>query len=143
MARPGFIFPFATMCGFMLHFAIMFTLIGTDVAIAHQHHKGHIGHILPDTPTNSCTIAWFSPTANPTAVTPSRPNNLSLWSLRTAVADDLDTEDMDENELELYRIDKIKSAIQSAECIADDWPELDLQWCLADWHDGKLVPESR
>ncbi|KAH8886365.1 hypothetical protein GQ53DRAFT_828019 [Thozetella sp. PMI_491] len=37
------------------------------------------------------------------------------------------------------RIHKVLLAIQWAHCSANPWPELDLDWCLADWDDGVLV----
>ena len=68
----------------------------------------------------------------------------NVWALGSAVVSDVEFDDLDMNEdqFERYRMDRLHMAIEWAECLANDWPELDLQWCLADWHDGKLIPDS-
>jgi hypothetical protein len=93
--------------------------------------------------TNCCTVTWGSLAAKPTVVfSVPMPD---FWTLSSAVVGDIDFDelDMDESQFEVLRMDRVRLAVQWAECLANDWPELDLQWCLADWHDGKLVPDSR
>lgn len=55
---------------------------------------------------------------------------------------ELDGEEFD-GYLEAFRNNGIQQAINVAKCVMNDCPELDLAWCLADWHDGKLVVESQ
>ena len=40
------------------------------------------------------------------------------------------------------RVDKVKMALKWSECIANPWPEIDLPWCIADWHESLLPRES-
>lgn len=93
--------------------------------------------------TNCCTITWGSSAAKPTVVFSMPAPN--FWPHGAAVGDDIDFEelDMDASQFEILRMDRVHLAIRWAECLANDWPELDLQWCLADWYDGKLVADSR
>lgn len=118
-----------------LFFIAMFLVNGVS---GHRIIKG-IGHGAAQ--TNYCTITWGSPIVKPTVVFSMPVTN--FWALSSAVVSDVDFEDldMDESQFEIYRMDRVHQAIQRAECLANDWPELDLQWCLADWHDGKLIPD--
>ncbi|OIW31422.1 hypothetical protein CONLIGDRAFT_680121 [Coniochaeta ligniaria NRRL 30616] len=118
-----------------LFFIAMFLVNGVS---GHRSIKD-IGHGAAQ--TNCCTITWGSPIVKPTVVFSMPVTN--FWALSSAVVSDVDFEDldMDESQFEIYRMDRVHQAIQRAECLANDWPELDLQWCLADWHDGKLIPD--
>jgi hypothetical protein len=137
------VFPF-----FVFFFVLFVLMAGVPVAGGHGINEKNVLHRPSTVGSNSCTITWRRPSAKPNTVfSMPVPNN---WALGSAVADDLgadfagiDDLDMDDSQFELYRIDRIRLAIQSAECIASDWPELDLQWCLADWHSGKLLEESK
>ncbi|KAH8908266.1 hypothetical protein BR93DRAFT_927309 [Coniochaeta sp. PMI_546] len=106
-------------------------------------HLRHLLIILFCLSMFCCTITWGSSAAKPTVVF-SMPAP-SFWPHGAAVGDDIDFEelDMDASQFEILRMDRVHLAIRWAECLANDWPELDLQWCLADWHDGKLVADSR
>jgi hypothetical protein len=94
---------------------------------------------------NSCTVTWDS-----SSIQPFHKQVTNLWLLGSEVTvddqceDELD--DMDDSEFEVYlqhiRLSKLQQAVQRAGCVLYAWPELDLPWCLADWHDGKLVPET-
>lgn len=146
MARPphgtGPLFAFLGMCAPMSNLHLLFLLVfGVQGTVA--TYRGHITVRSSEVAhTNSCTITWgSSPAPQPTLAVYERVTN--LWMLGSAPDDNSDVEDMDDREFERYRMDMIKKTIHWAECLVNDWPELDLPWCLADWHDGKLVPESR
>jgi hypothetical protein len=124
----------------LLLFILFAFLAGGSVATGHDHIDVKNGHLAAK--TNSCSVTWRSASPRPTVIF--RMPALNFWTLGSAVVGDVDFDDldMDEAQFEVYRMDRINLAIQWAECLVHDWPELDLKWCLADWHDGKLVPES-
>jgi hypothetical protein len=94
---------------------------------------------------NSCTVTWGG---SPLQSVHERVTNLWLLDSEVTVDDHYEDEldEMDNSEFEAYlqniRLTKLHEAIERAGCVMYDWPELDLPWCLADWHDGKLVPET-
>lgn len=95
---------------------------------------------------NSCTIIWGS-----SPIQPVHEWATSMWLLDSEVTIEDQCEDeideMDDSEFEVYlhnvRLTMLQQAIKRAGCVLYAWPELDLPWCLADWHDGKLIPETR
>lgn len=97
--------------------------------------------------TNSCTLIWGSPAARPTLVDFGAAVHGWVGYNGFTEEEMFDTTHSWEN-LDFYaynadyHMDKVNQVIKWAECIAHDWPELDLKWCLADWHDGKLIRDS-
>lgn len=147
---------------------IMVVLLATTALAAHYPRYAITTHPLPTTHafscTNSCTLIWAGPAARPTLV--DFDGAAQTWiryksydSYGSYGGHDLSDEvlgeeglgdgdgdgdedlDFDLYSLEVWRV-RVKQAIKWAECIANDLPELDLKWCLADWHDGRLITDS-
>jgi hypothetical protein len=136
----------STLCGFLVQGAV------TNTATGHGH--GHHFNVRSDNEmmhTNSCMVIWDSSPEAPTMAIYERV--ASLWMLDSSVAVNYQNNnleemyDMDEVEFEDYfeafRKNEINQAMHRFQCDMNTWPELDLQWCLADWHDGKLVPDTQ
>lgn len=119
----------------MLFFLVMYLVEGVSGHNRFAKDAGHGG-----AQTNRCTITWGSSAAGSHSL--SMPNT-NYWALHSAVVSDIDFDELNmaEDQFEVLRIDRLHHAFQWAECLENDWPELDLQWCLADWHDGKLIPD--
>lgn len=130
---------------------IMAALLATTVlAVPYPYYAGTTDAPLTThsfSCTNSCTLIWGSPAARPTLVDFGTAlhgwtgyhgfneeemfGTTDRWEDPDFYADNAD-----------FHMDKVKQVIKWAECVAHDWPELDLKWCLADWHDGKLIRDS-
>ena len=143
-------FDFHRHISYMVIIVMLVTLLSGHVVAREHPHEHMTKHDHGVLTTNSCTVTWISAAAKPAksaTIAFSRPIT-DIWSLRSAVAGDLDYYfehdhlGMNEEQYQLYHKDRIHAAIDLAECVIKEWPVLDLDWCLVDWHDGKLIKES-
>lgn len=125
---------------------ILLVLLATTIAAAPHPYYAFTAGVVPFTAnsllcTNSCTLILGSPTARPTLVDFARTDY--DWGQHDGYNEDelceMGRGGEDDMEPQLARAQRI---VKWPECVAHDWPELDLQWCLADWHDGKLIRDS-
>lgn len=137
---------FPTMCSStrIIIMVVVVLLAGTSLAdcyIGFAPANGSKVTACPFSCTNSCAIIWGSPATRPTTIDLEQ---ATLAWIRIDMEHGVPgTEDLGFDLYDLtFQMDKVKPAIKEIEWATGDWPELDLQWCLAEWHNGRLIGDS-